>query len=447
MRTRNLLLILVLVLATPLLAYGDDHFIGFRLADGVSRQALSNGLVVITKPESDARSVAFDLVCRVGAAQEDTNTSGMAALISRMLESRLTEPNGKPDDLIDRTGTVTNVNVALDYTELSVVTTPSHAREILQRLLQAYGRRPFTDTEILKTKQKLVKELEAGSGDFNSVYDLFLQVFYRYHPYRQPLAGNPAAVRNFTPQQVNAFVTKWYAPNRTIVSIVGNVDSDIASTVRQSSLGSLNSVPDNNEMVTWEPVSTEKEIQLTSDAQMAYLFLGYPAPSVQSADYPVMRVVQNLLGTGVSSRLWVDLREERGLAYELGTEYPTLAGPSHFLNYVITTPRQVRLSKHRMFDVIESMRTKTVTNQELEYAKWKAVGSIMAALETPLGQAQELASSEAQGVGYQFTDRLIDNIWRVGPIDVLACANRYFNNYTLIVARPPGTQPLLPDHW
>lgn len=442
---KKLLLIVSLCLAlAPIRASASQ--VDFRLADGVRRTVLPNGLVVLVKPEPKATSVAIELLTRVGPAQEDNTTSGIATLVGRLLERRLSHPDGKRDDLLDRTGTFTHVNVALDYTELSVVTGPESYRPILDRLLSAYGKRPFDDEEINDEKGKLLKVLGNGEGDFNSVYDLFLALFYRYHPYRQPLGGDPVAVRRFTPPMVNAFIDRWYGPNRTILCVVGNVDPDLAERVATSSLGALRPVAENTETVTWEAASTEKEVPLVSEGQMAFLFLGFPAPSVHSQDYAAMQVLNSVMGTGVSSRLWIDLREQRGLAYELGSEYPTLTGPSHFLSFVITRPQQVRASRHRMFVEMDRIRREDVPQWELEAARWKAIGSVLAECETPEGQAARLATTEAQGVGYHFTDRYLDSLWHVTAADVRRVANQYLDNSTLLVARPPGTEPLLPDH-
>jgi predicted Zn-dependent peptidase len=420
--------------------------VDYRLSEGVTRTVLSNGLVVLVKPIPGARSVAIDVVTRVGAAQEDDTTCGIARLIGNILERRLYRSQDRLDDLLDRTGTVTRVNVNLDYTELAVVTRPDHYNEILQRVLQAYGRRPFAEAEVGEERKKMYKELANGGGDFNGAYDLFLQVFYRYHPYRQPLGGNATAVHNLTDIQVNAFFDRWYAPNRTVVCVVGDVDRGLSDTLRKSVLGTLKPVPENTEVVTWEPTSTEKEVPLVSDQHMAFLFLGYPAPNVESSDYAAMKVLSALMGGGVSSRLWMDLREERGLCYELGSDYPALSGPSHFLSFVITRPEQVRASRHRLFVEMDRIRKENVSESELEAGRWKVLGNLLSAIETPQGQASALASSEVQGVGYLFTERFVDSLWRVSSADVKRVANRYLDNYTLLVARPAGTEPILPDH-
>ncbi|HEY4001746.1 MAG TPA: pitrilysin family protein [Candidatus Xenobia bacterium] len=411
----------------------------YSLAANVTRQVLPNGLTVLIKEQHETRTVSIDLVSRVGQAQEDGSDAGITNLVGRALQRRVTNGDGKADDnLVEMTGSVMRFNVTPDLTEVSVDTTADHYRPLFARTLQAYQTRQFKGEELDFVRNQLIHDLEGEQRVFTAIYDIFLENFYRYHPYRAPQEGNADAIRHLSLSNFNKFYDRYYVPNHTVLAVVGDVNSADVMAEASAELGKLPEVQETVKIVHWEPVGTEKELQLSAGSNLAWIFLGYPAPGVSSPDYAAMRVMHAMMGEGVSSRLWVDLREENGLAYELGSLYPVLEGPGHFLSYIITTPAQLRQARRGMFAEMDRLRKEDVGPHELEQARWKVIGAALLQQETTAGKASTLATSEAQGVGYHFPDQFIAAVRNVTTVDVRTVANRYLDKYTLIVARPPG---------
>lgn len=427
------------VAAPAVQAATPDPTLSYSLQSGVTRKVLDNGLTVLVKEDHEQNTVALDLVARVGQSEETSSDNGITQLVGMLLQRKVSHASVKDDiNIVEETGSDFHFNVTPDYSELALETTSEHFKPLLGRLIDAYKTRTFQPEDLNFARTELLQDLEGEQRVFKAIYDIFLENFYRTHPYREPQEGSPDAMRKLTLEGLDRFYDKWYVPNRTVIAVVGDVNTQDVIDSLSRLTASMTAVHDNVKDVQWEPIGTEKELQLSAGSNLAWIFLGYPAPGVKSPDYAAMRVMHALMGEGVSSRLWVDLREERGLAYELGSIYPALEGPGHFLAYMITTPQQLRESRKRMFAQMERLRDEDVPAAELEQARWKVIGQSLLQQETTSGKAFTLATTEAQGVGYEFTDRFLAAVRQVSPADVRRVANKYLENYTLIVARPPG---------
>ena len=190
--------------------------------------------------------------------------------------------------------------------------------------------------------------------------------------------------------------------------------------------------------VQWEPQASEKEVYLYSQSELAWVLLGYQAPSLQSSDYAPMQVIYGALGAGLSSRLWTQLRENRGLAYEVGARYPELLGPSHLLCHVITKPSSVGIARRRMLAEIDKLKKDGMSELELAETKEKLLGMYLLERESMSGRALHLGMAELSGAGYESDARKLQELQRVTVADVKRVANEYLREPTLIMARPGG---------
>jgi predicted Zn-dependent peptidase len=147
-----------------------------------------------------------------------------------------------------------------------------------------------------------------------------------------------------------------------------------------------------------------------------------------------LQVIDSLLGSGMSSRLFRDLREAEGLAYQLGSGYSPNVLRGSFMLYIGTNPATLEKSKQGLFNEIKRLKTEYVGDKELKEAKEKLLGNYIIGLETNLDKAENIGWYEASGRGYQFKDKYIDLINSVTDADIIEVANKYFNdNYILSI--------------
>ncbi len=407
-------------------------------ATPVGRITLPNGMRVLTTESPEEDIVAFEILIAVGLIDETTPVTGITHLIQELLTERITnDANG--EDRIEATGTILKLSTEPDYARISVVCTADAFPKVLSWVGAALSQRTTTAEELAKVRKRIVKEIKEGSGGaFTQLYGIFRQTFYRYHPYRQTSRGSELALERMDPNAVNQFLARYYASNKMVLSIAGRVDRLDLSDMVKKEFGPIPPTDVKTVEIAWEPKASEKEVVLTGGMNIAWLFVGFPAPGVESRDYAGMKLVQAILGEGLSSRLFTEIREKRSLAYELGAMYPVLRGPSHMLAYTITKPEQLGAARKQLLKEVERLKKDGVGSVELQESRLKVIGNYLLERETNTGKAFNLALAEVIGVGYEFDQNFIREIEAVTPKEVQDVAQRYLDNFTLVVARPGG---------
>lgn len=403
----------------------------------VTRTVLANGMTVLVQESPYEDIVAIELLVRVGLQQEGSNLAGITNLLQEILSDRIVKDE-KGEDIMEVTGSIVDSSTEPDYARISILTTPEHMDLLLRRVGAAFRQRTMTTPEVAEARTRVLQGFQANQGAFSALYEIFLDNFYRYHPYKRTVAGAEASVKRMDPQTLDPYFQRWFVPNRMVLSVAGKVDASVIADRAKKEFAALESHKETSVEIQWEPKASEKEIFLAAGSRLAWVFLGFPAPGVGSQDYAAMRVVQGLLGEGLSSRLWTELREKRGLAYELGSLYPELEGPSHMLAYIITRPNSVGESRRRILEEIDRVKTETVGTVELEETRRKLIGNYLLERETNKGKAFHLALAEILGIGYEADVSFLKHLNAVTPADVQRVAKQYLDNYTLVVARPGG---------
>lgn len=158
---------------------------------------------------------------------------------------------------------------------------------------------------------------------------------------------------------------------------------------------------------------------------------------LERKDYAALQVIDALLGTGMSSRLFKNLRDKDGLAYQLGSEYGPNVLRGAFIVYIGTTPENLDYAQKRLFEEVNRLKTEFVSSKELKEAKEKLLGHYIISQETNLDKATTIGWFETTGRGYQFDDEYIKLINNVTESDIIEVANKYFNNnYVLSIVKP-----------
>jgi zinc protease len=406
-------------------------------ATPIRRHVMRNGLRVLVSESPQEDMIAMEMLIQVGALDETTAIEGMGQIVQELLTRRVSlRPDGI--DRIEEAAAQFRVTPEMDYVRISLVATGAEFPALFSELCDALKNRKVSETELEEVRKKLIENLDSGSGALGQLYDIFRQTFYRYHPYKRTAKATEGVIERIRPHLVETFLNQCYVANRMIISLSGRVDRYEGVQWVEERLAKLPQVEIKKLEISWDPKPTEKEVFLTGGGQLGWLFVGYPAPPAPSRDYAAMKLINSILGEGLSSRLFTEIREKRSLCYELGSMYPMLKGPSHFLTYTVTKPEQVWPARKQLLIEIERLKKEGVTPTELEEGKRKLIGSYWQERETNQGRAYQAAVGELMGLGYEFDSQFMKLIESVTTGDVREVAQRYLDNATLIVARPRG---------
>lgn len=402
-------------------------------------EVLPNGMKIVVQERPGSGVVSAVLIIKTGVIEEMDTYPGITTVVQAMMLRGGGKDKFIPlQEMAEADGCILKSSAKTDYAYILLMSTKDNFRVNLKRLIEVVKAPLFDEEGLKEEKQKLIFNIENNRTSYQYINEIFLESFYRYHPYRQPIYGNKNTVAKLDLTKVREYYLKNYCANRMTLSICGDVEGSDILELCKTQLSDIPRGEYKSLDILWEPVGQEKKVYLSTASNLAWIYVGCPAPSIKSPDYPAMKVIQSILGEGLSSRLFIELREKEGLAYELDATYPELEGPSHMLVYVVTNLHGLRKSRKKIFEEINNLKKTPLTEEELEAIKRKILGKYLVERENSAGRATNLAYVVALGMGRNYDEAIMKKIQAVSSQDVQNAARKYLDNFTVLVVEPPG---------
>jgi predicted Zn-dependent peptidase len=246
-------------------------------------------------------------------------------------------------------------------------------------------------------------------------------------------------VARITRDDIVDFYKRYYVPNNMTIVAVGAFDRALLLALLRAKLQEL---PKGTEDLPLKPqpvsfaLTDNKSVEAAKRSNLTWLILGYPAPPIASPDYPSMKLLNAILGGGMSSRLFSELRDKRGLAYSTGSFYPSRAEDSHLVTYIIALPENAEAARQGIVNILQEIKERGVPQEELERAKSYVIGNYLIEHERAERRAWYLGWYETLGVGYQKDAEYPELIRAVTSEDIKRVAQKYLQYYVLSVLGP-----------
>ena len=397
------------------------------------RVQLANGMTVLLKESPAHDFVAVEMLCQVGLQNEETPQAGLIALWEKLLQDRLDEATADHYRVVSK-----SVSIEPDFLRFSLVGPSADAKAMVDALAGIVEDSTYDETKVAKQRKSLKEEIETGSGPNNQLYSVFRVLFYRYHPYRRQHTSGTLALERVNAKVLSDFHKKFLVPNRLVMAVVGRFPRVETEDELKATFGPMKATVTNDLTVPWEPKAQEKRIDLNTGADLGWVLVGYHAPTAGSEDHIPMMLIQAILSEGLSSRLFNEIREKRGLSYTISSVHPDLKGPGHFLTYVVTKPADVGKVRREVLKQVEILRKDLLPPDELAAAKEKIRGAFLLESETVQGTAFRLARAESIGLGYSYEENFEKNLKKVTAQELRRVAETYLVEPTIIIARPAG---------
>lgn len=420
-------------------------------APDIVKRVLDNGLTVVIKPEPGSGLVAVVAMVRAGANQESIQNSGIGLFVSQLLlagtrMSSAEEVAAIADEVGGNIGTYWDP----DFAQVRVVTTTAMFNRATSLLGEALTGANFEQKWVDQVRADLVRRAGTESDDiFTNAYAELRTLLYDDNGYRRPYGCPARTARLATQNDLMKFYAAHYVPNNMVISIVGDVTPRQAmDRVNKAFAGVLRGKLPIDRGVPDEKLLRDRHRVSEADIPAAYLLMGWLAPGVTSEDYPAAAVAATALGRGKGSLMFRELRQKRGMGYDVGVIYPRHRHQSHIVAYIITDPFKNNLGgsaapaplldevKAALLDQVNFLKTTRLSETDLERAKGYTIGSYRLSHQRLLDRAYEIGWLEAVGVGcetYADYARLIE---AVTAEDVQRIANKCFSNYASVVLLP-----------
>lgn len=399
---------------------------------------LSNGATLLYTPNAVNDIIAISISAKGGQLLD--KVPGTAKLTSStMLKGTKNYSPVELSQVLEDNGIEIVPTANADYFSLTVLTTKDEYDKTLELLDEIVNNAIFDEIEVQKVvSDKLNSIKSAKDVPLQQAIEQYRDMIYENTPYSISSKVLEKNYPNIKRSDIIEYYNNIFEPVNLTISINGNIDKD--KTVQKlneifTSKNSQNKFDYKNYDTKIPHIKSPKENTIKMETETAWILLGWQVDGVlNEKDYATLQVIDSLLGSGMSSRLFKDLREQQGLAYQLGSGYSPNVLRGSFMLYIGTNPSTLEKSKQGLFEEIKKLKTEYVGDKELSDAKEKLLGNYILGLETNLDKATNIGWYEASGRGYEFKEKYTQLINSVTDADIIRVANKYFNdNYILSI--------------
>jgi len=397
-------------------------------AQTVNRTELDNGITVLTKPLNTNNIVSVVVALEMGSLYESDEKAGLSALMQNTILKGTASRTSEQIALeLESMGTKISASSNREYGTISMQSTKESLYKSLDILYDVLQNATFPNDEV--ALQKRLQEREILVQHDQPIYraiELMVEAHYGSHPFHKPRLGYPETIRELTRDDAAELYRRIYVPNNMVISIVGNFDESGLLTHIDTSLGSIPDKSDPVPIAGKMPVHTDNVEKIeTRESAASWFALGWSSPSIDDDDYYAMEVLDSITGGSMNSRLFVAIREKRGLAYQVSSFVNARKESGVYVAYIGTKPESYEEARTVLIDEVRKMGIERVTDEELDNAKSYLRGMNIMSMESNGGQASRYAHHEIIGVGYDFGDRYDRRISDVKAEDVLNIGKKY----------------------
>lgn len=394
---------------------------------------LSDGATMLYTPNNVNDIIAISIYAKGGQlAEQKAGTANLTA--TAMMRGTKNYTSLELSQVLEDNGIKIQPSASADAFVINVLTTKDEYDKTLELLNEVVNNATFEDYEIDKVKTEKLNTIKRNKDvPLQRAIEEYRDLIYQNSPYSISSKILEKNIPNITKEDIINYYNSIFAPKNLVISINGNIDKD--KTIQD--LNNIFKPKENTKNFDFAQynskiptVTTPRQtIQKVPTTETAWILLGWQTNGVlNEKDYATLQVIDSLLGSGMSSRLFKDLREQEGLAYQLGSGYSPNVLRGSFLLYIGTNPQTLDKAKSGLFAEITRLKTEYVGDKELQDAKEKLLGNYVIGLETNLDKASNIGWYEASTRGYEFKDKYEKLINSVTDSDIIEIANKYFTD-------------------
>jgi predicted Zn-dependent peptidase len=393
----------------------------------IQRHVLPNGLIVITETMQHVRSVSVGIWVRNGSRREVPAENGLAHFLEHMVfkgtDRRSAEDIARE---MDSVGGMLDAFTSKEQICFNAKVLDEHLPIAFDVLADLVLRPKLDSDDVNKERQVVLEEIKMDLDNPEYLlHEIFTRGFWPEHSLGRPILGTPETVRNFDREALRRRFQNWFAPDHLIVTAAGNITHPQVLELAEKEFGRLQAI--GSPQKTPAP-STNAPIHLETkrDLEQVHLCIGVPSLPLAHERRFGVAVLNNLLGGGMSSRLFQKIREKQGLAYAVFSEITPYSDAGMLTVYAGTAKETVDKVLDLTVAEFRAMKESPVSSEELLRAKNHLKGSLMLSLESTSSRMSNLARQELYFQRFYSLDEILASIEAVTRDEVQSLARDFF---------------------
>ena len=411
----------------------------FAQSTGITRSRLPNGFTVVVRENPAAPVVGYSLLVKMGTRTETPDNAGISNMLQIMLVRGTEKMTG--EEIVaaaDRMGGAIDAYGDEDYSEITATALSRNWQSMLELVGDVALRPTVPEGTLTGVRHFLVRQIRnRGEKPFDVASDRMRAALFGNHPYAWDPSGRRESVEQLTRDSLLAYYRRQYVPGQMVLAVSGDVKTPDVMVQVQRIFGA---VPAGNVETTPRPapppMAVTREVFTVPGAQ-AQIFMAALAPPFTHPDYAALKVMTAILGGGMASRFFSDLRDKQALAYSTRGQYVAHIDTSSFVAMLGTAPENAQKAEAALKEQLARIQNEPASEEEVAVARSYVVGSQAMDRRTNARQAWYLAAAELAGVGYEFFDVYAANVKKVTRADVQRVAKQYLGVMRTVVVQPP----------
>jgi predicted Zn-dependent peptidase len=396
----------------------------------ITRLKLENGVTILTQEDSSPGVVSIGCFMRMGSLYEEESSAGL----TNLLQALMLKGTKKLDSYmlareLESLGARTASSSGKELGRISMITISDNFEPSLNLFMEIITEPLLSEEEFDKERQIAIEEIKRDKDQYLSrAFTLFQEAFYGGHPFRKNVLGYEDTIGSTTLEDVKRYYKRFYNPANLVFSVVGKADvNKLVSVIEQYTAGIIDR---KSQDAHAGPSKDEKDDILSEyrESEAAWIVVGFPAPSLDDERQAACQVLNAILGGSMNSRLFIELREKKALAYQVSAAYNCYIGPSFIAGYIGTSASRSEEAKNSLGDEMMKIATDGVSTEEVNGSINYLIGSYMINSELSSALARRYGRFEALGVGYDYGARYLESLTDVSPENVREVAGEFFKD-------------------
>jgi predicted Zn-dependent peptidase len=395
----------------------------------IQKREMKNGLVVATEVMPHLRSVSIGVWVQCGSRFENAGTIGISHFIEHLLfkgtKSRTAADIAKA---IDSIGGQLNAFTDKEYVGFYAKVLDRHLPFAFGLLSDIVLNPTFPSVEMKRERNVIFEEINmVEDSPQELIHEVFQEKFWQGHPLGRPISGTKDSVTRITRNDVMQFFKSNYTACNTLISVAGNIRHKKVQQLAEQYFSDLKT----GSHLSPGPgpiVHPSREIRHKPNLEQTHLCIGTQCPTLTSKDRYAIHILSNVLGGGMSSRLFQNIREKRGLVYSIYSTLNLYRDAGSLVVYAGTAAQSAEKVVKLILKELRKLRDTLVPSEELARSKENIKGSIMLSLESSSSRMTHLAQQQIYYGRFYKLEEILSSIDRVRATDLRRLANDIFDS-------------------
>ncbi len=392
------------------------------------RELLDNGMRVVTERINHVRSVSLGVWINVGARDESPELSGVSHFIEHMLFKGTNRRSARDIAIeMDSMGGELNAFTSKEGTTYYVKVLDEHLFRAVDLLTDIFNNSIFDQKELDRERKVILEEIKMVEDTPDDlVHELLYESVWKGTPLGQPVLGTRKSMSGLSRENLINYMKDYYVPSEIVISAAGNFDHDLLMETLDKSFGGRKKkkARPQSDSAGFKPAINVRHRKL----EQVHVCMGAKGLPYSHKDRFGMYALNTLLGSSMSSRLFQEIREKRGLAYSVYSYLTSLKDTGLFVIYAGVSPSKAASVVRVIWKEIKKLREEGVTKDELEKVKEQLKGNMVLGMENTYNRMSQLAKQEMY-LGRRYTlDEIIAEIEKVDAEQVNRLVHELFGS-------------------